>query len=129
MPSEDRHITDIREAIDKVSGVTPVVAGLLKNKIGNLTSGVAIKMMFMGMLAKTARKQFTYGQGVGEVCRMVLDLLDRCGVYSTEASERNVEVVFPNPMPEDTMDRLREAQIKRELGVPQEDVLRELGYE
>ena len=129
MPSEDRHITDIREAIDKVSGVTPVIAGLLKNKIGNLTSGVAIKMMFMGMLAKTTRKQFTYGQGIGEVCRMVLGLLDKCGVYPTEASEREVEVVFPNPMPEDTMDRLKAAQIKRELGVPQEEVMRELGYE
>ena len=63
-PSEDMHIVEIREAMDKISGVTPVVAGVLKNKLGNLTSSVALKMTFMGMLAKTARKQFSYGQGI-----------------------------------------------------------------
>ena len=35
-PSEDKHISEIREAMDKISGVTPVVAGVLKNKLGNL---------------------------------------------------------------------------------------------
>ena len=49
-PSENIHISEIREAMDKISGVTPVVAGVLKNKLGNLTSGVALKMTFMGML-------------------------------------------------------------------------------
>lgn len=43
-PSENIHISEIREAMDKISGVTPVVAGVLKNKLGNLTSGVALKI-------------------------------------------------------------------------------------
>ncbi len=128
-PSEDMHITEIREAMDKVSGVTPVVAGVLKNKLGNLTSGVAIRMTFMGMLSKTMRKQFTYGQGVKDICGMVLKALDVSGVYSTEADDREVEVVFANPLPEDTIERLKEAQIKKDLGVPVGEVLRELGYE
>jgi hypothetical protein len=127
-PSEDMHIAEIREAMDKASGVTPVVAGVLKNKIGNLTSGVALKMTFMGMLAKTSRKQFTYGQGLKQICEMVLRSLDVCGVFETEASEREVELVFPNPLPEDMNDKLREAQMKRDLGVSQEKVLEELGY-
>ncbi|MCK5472726.1 MAG: phage portal protein [Planctomycetes bacterium] len=50
MPSEDAHIAEIREAMDKASQVTPVVAGVLKNKIGNLSSAVALKMRLMGML-------------------------------------------------------------------------------
>ena len=127
-PSESRHITEIREAMDKISGVTPVVAGVLKNKLGNLTSGVALKMTFMGMLAKTSRKQFTYGQGLKQIVQMVLHTLDVCGVYSTTPDDREIEVVWPNPLPEDVFDRLREAQMKKELGVSQEDVLRELGY-
>ena len=48
--------------MDKVSGVTPVVAGVLKNKLGNLSSAVALKITFMGMLSETYRKQLTDGQ-------------------------------------------------------------------
>jgi len=128
-PSENAHITEIREAMDKVSGVTPVVAGILKNKLGNLTSGVALKMTFMGTLARTARKQFTYGQGLKQIGQMILHVLDACGVYHTEPVEREIEVLFPNPLPENMMEKLKEAQVKKELGVSQEQVLRELGYE
>jgi len=128
-PSENAHISEIREAMDKVSGVTPVVAGILKNKLGNLTSGVALKMTFIGMLAKTTRKQFTYGQGLKQIVQMILHTLDVCGVYRTEAEDREIEVLFPNPLPENVMEKLKEAQIKKELGVPPEQVLRELGYE
>jgi len=60
---------------------------------------------------------------------MALSILDTAGVYPTSAEERDVEIVFGSPMPEDTMARLQEAQIKRELGVPAEQVLRELGYQ
>ena len=127
-PSENMHISEIREAMDKISGVTPVVAGVLKNKIGNLTSGVALKMTFMGMLSKTSRKQFTYGRGVRRIARMVLDVLDVCGVYRTDPTERDIEVTFANPLPEDTIEKLQQAQIKKELGVSEEDILREIGY-
>ena len=97
-PSEDLHIAEIREAMDKVSGVTPVVAGVLKNKLGNLSSAVALKMTFMGMLSKTCRKQLTYGQGIKDICTMTLELLDTAGVFMTDASERQVEVIFPDPL-------------------------------
>ncbi len=127
-PSEDKHIGEIREAMDKVSGVTPVAAGVLKSKLGNLTSGVALKMTFMGMLARTSRKQFTYGEGLKEMCRVVLHVLDVCGVYHTSPSEREFDVQFANPLPEDVMERLEEARIKKELGVAGEKVLGELGY-
>ena len=127
-PSEDMHIAEIREAMDKVSGVTPVVAGVLKNKLGNLTSGVALKMTFMGMLSKTARKQHTYGEGLRQIIKLVLATLDKCGVYATSPEEREVEVVFPNPLPVDTMEQLQEAQIKKELGVSREQILSEVGY-
>jgi len=97
-PSENLHIAEVREAIDKISGVTPVVAGVLKNKLGNLTSGVALKMTFMGMLTKTARKQLTYGQGLKTIAQMALTILDKAGVYATQPQEREVEVVFANPL-------------------------------
>lgn len=128
-PSEDMHISETREALDKASGVTPVVAGILRNKLGNLTSAVALRLAMIGTLAKTDRKRFTYGQGIKRICRMVLEIMDKSGVYQTGPEERDFEIIFPSPVPENLLEKLQEAQIKKELGVPQQQVLRELGYE
>ena len=129
MPSEDSHIAEIRESLDKASGVTPVVAGVLKDKIGNLTSGVALQMTLMGMLARTERKRFAYSQGLKEIAAMVMRLLDVANIYPNSEDERTFDVIFPNPLPENTLEKLNEAKLKKELGVPAGQVLRELGYE
>ena len=128
-PSEGMHIAEIREALDKASGVTPVVAGVLKNKLGNLTSAVALRLTLMGMLSKNERKRLTYSEGLKRICRMVLAILDTANVYKTSEADREVDIVFPSPLPENVMEKLKEAQIKKELGVSTEQVLRELGYE
>ncbi len=127
-PSEALHIAEIREAMDKISAVTPIVAGVLKNKLGNLTSAVALRLTLMGMLSKNERKQFTYSEGLRRICRMVLAMLDTAGIYKTNEADREVEVIFSSPLPENMMEKLKEAQIKKDLGVPTELVLRELGY-
>jgi hypothetical protein len=128
-PSEDLHIAEMREALDKTSNVTPALVGILKDRLGNLTSAVALRLTFMGMLSKNERKRHTYGEGLKRICRMALSILNTAGVYATSDAEREVEIVFASPMPEDTMEKLQEAQIKRELGVPAEQVLKELGYQ
>jgi hypothetical protein len=127
-PSEGLHIAEIREAMDKISGVTPLVAGVLRSKLGNLTSAVALKLTLMGMLSKTERKKFTYGEGLKRIAGMVLAMLDKASIYHTSESDRDIEIIFPNPLPENLMEKLEEARIKKELGVPTEQVLRELGY-
>jgi hypothetical protein len=128
-PSEGLHIAEIRESLDKISGVTPIVAGVLKNKLGNLTSAVALRLTLMGMLSKNERKRFTYSEGLKRICAMVLEILDTANIYKTSEADRVVDVIFPSPLPENVMEKLKEAQIKKELGVPSEQVLRELGYE
>jgi len=128
-PSEDMHIAEIREAMDKTSGVTPVVAGVLKNKLGNLTSAVALRLTFMGMLSKNERKRFTYTEGLKRIAQMVLAMLDCANIYKTSEEDREIEIIFPSPLPENMMEKLKEAQIKKEVGVPTEQVLRELGYD
>ncbi len=128
-PSEALHIAEIREAMDKISAVTPLVAGVLKNKLGNLTSAVALRLTLMGMLSKNNRKRFTYSEGLRKNCRMVLGMLDTANIYKTDEADRDVEIIFPSPLPENMMEKLKEAQVKKELGVPTEQVLRELGYE
>ena len=99
VPSEDMHIAELREAMDKTSGVTPLVAGVLKSKLGNLTSAVALRLTLMGMLSKTERKKFTYGEGLKKICRMVLDMLDKANIYRTCVADRRVDIIFPSPLP------------------------------
>ena len=126
--SEDAHIVHVREALEKASGVASVAAGILKGRIGNLTSAVALKVTLMGVLAKTERKRRSYGQGIADICRLILLALDKQGVYPNRPEEREVEIHWPSPLPENVMEKLQEAELKRQLGVPKEQILKELGY-
>ena len=128
-PSEDAHIDQIRQAMDKISGVTPLAAGLVRGHVGNLTSATALKVLLSGLLSRTERKRITYGRGLAEIVEIALALLDRAGVLRTEAEDRRVEIHWPSPLPEDEAQRLANARVKRDLGVPAGRVLTELGYD
>lgn len=128
-PGETAHIEQVREALDKVSGVTPLAAGLIRGNVGNLTSATALKVLLSGLLARTARKRLTYGAGLSQIAELVLAWLDRRGILRTHPRDRRVEVHWPSPLPTDEAEQLRNAQIKAQLGVPRERILAELGYE
>lgn len=127
-PSERQHIEDLREALDKASGVTPAAAGHIKAKVGNLTSENALRISLMGTIAKVKRKRITYGRGIAQTCELVLEALDRSGHFRTEPHERAVEIAWPDPLPADETRRLQDALLKARLGVPHETLRTELGY-
>lgn len=127
-PSESEHIEQVREAMDKVSGVPPLAGGVVRARIGNLSSATALRITLMSLLAKTARKRVTYGAGIERVSRMVLTALDAAGVLRTGPGDRSVRLVWPDPQPVDPGDAVETAQRKAELGVADERVLAELGY-
>jgi hypothetical protein len=127
-PSEDAHISDMREALDKTSGVTPIAAGAIKGRIGNLTSAAALRVTLQALLAKTEKKRTTYGAAIAQMCELALAWLDRAGLFATTPDERQVELSWPSPIPENELERLQEAEAKARLGVPREVLLRELGY-
>ena len=128
-PSEDAHIEQIRQAMDKVSGITSLAAGLIRGHVGNLTSATALKVLLSGLLARTAKKRLTYGAGLQRVFELVLGWLDLAGALRTDPGDRRVEIHWPNPLPADEGEQLRNAQIKAALGVPAERILAELGYD
>jgi hypothetical protein len=127
-PGETAHITEIREALDKTSGISPLAAGILRDSLGNLTSATALKVVLMGTLARMERKRVTYGAGIVEANRMILEALDGMGILRTDPADRATRLHWPAPLPEDLGQKLAEAKAKRDLGVPSETVLRELGY-
>jgi hypothetical protein len=127
-PGEQEHVEQIREAMDKVSGVPPLASGVLRAKIGNLSSENALRVTLLSLLSKTARKRVTYGRGIAEVCRVVLDALDDAGILKTPTADRGIRIEWPEPVPRDERELLEAARVKIELGVPKERVLSELGY-
>lgn len=127
-PSEDAHIGEVRQAMDKTSAVTPVAAGLLRDHVGNLTSGNALRITLMGLLARTEKKRLTYGAGIQRLSEMILHAADVYGVLPNRPEERAVRLDWPSVLPENESERLADAKLKLEIGVPQERVLAELGY-
>ncbi len=128
-PSEEAHINEIREAMDKTSGVTPIAAGLLRNKVGNLTSENALRIVLMGLLNKTEKKRVTYGAGIAALCRLILHMADVTRIFPNSPDEREVRIDWPSALPENESQQLQNAQLKAALGVPRKQVLAELGYE
>ncbi|MCA9278192.1 MAG: phage portal protein [Phycisphaeraceae bacterium] len=127
-PSEDKHIEDVREAMDKVSAVPPVAGGVVRAKIGNLSSANALRVTLLGLLSKTARKRVVYGRGISEMSQMVLASLDTAGVLRTSERDRSVRVVWRDPLPDDIREQEIEARTKQSLGVSDEQIQSELGY-
>jgi hypothetical protein len=127
-PSEDAHIADLREALDKASGVTPIAAGAIKNRIGRLTSAAALRVTLLALLSKTDKKRTLYGAGIERICELALKWLDVAGVFPNAPEERRVELNWPSPLPENEMEKLDEAEAKLRIGVERAVVLRELGY-
>jgi hypothetical protein len=127
-PSEDSHIEEIREALDKISSVTPVAAGVLRSKLGNLSSESALRVTLLGLLAKTQRKHIAYGRGLAQLCNLILHAFNEAGLLRTDPRDRGVRIVWPDPLPQSETDRLNTALLKSQLGVPTPRVLAELGY-
>ena len=127
-PSEESHIAEVREALDKLSGVSPVAAGAIRGKIGNLTSAEALRVTMMALLSRTERKRTTYGTAIAQLCELTLAWLDHAGLLASLPDERGIQIHWPNPMPSNESEQLALAKAKESLGIPREVVLRELGY-
>lgn len=98
-PSEDAHIEQVREAMDKVSAVPPLAGGVVRARIGNLSSANALRITLMSLLAKTARKRQSYGRAVAEIGELALRALDAAGVLRTGEADRVVRLEWPDPLP------------------------------
>jgi hypothetical protein len=127
-PSEESHIAEVREAIDKLSGVSPVAAGAIRGKIGNLTSAEALRVTMLALLSRTERRRSAYGTAIAQLCELTLAWLDHSGLFRTTDADRAVQIHWPNPMPSNETDRLELAKLKQQVGIPRDVVLRELGY-
>jgi len=127
-PSEESHIREVREALDKISGIPPLASGVVQAKIGNLSSANALRITLMAVLSKTARKRVTYGGGIERICDLILTALHNAGVLLTTPRDRGVQIQWRDPLPDDMREIMQTAEAKARLGVPRGVLLEELGY-
>jgi hypothetical protein len=127
-PSEESHIEGVREAMDKISGTSPIAAGAIKGRIGRLTSAAALRVTMLALLSRTERKRITYGTAIAQLCELALAWLDRAGLFATRPAERAIYIHWSNPIPANEIERLDEARARLAIGIPRAVVLRELGY-
>jgi hypothetical protein len=128
-PSEDSHIREIREALDKASGVSPIAAGVVGGKVGNLSSENAIRIVLLGLVARIQKKRSVYGAGIARLCDLILHSAHVTGRLRTDPAERRVRLDWPEPFPDTHSQQIRNALDKKALGVPVEQLLAELGYD
>ncbi len=126
-PSEESHIAEIREAMDKISGVPPVAGGVVRAKLGNLSSANALRITLMSLIAKTQRKRVGYGRGIERASGLVLEYLNAAGVLRTDVRERGVRVVWGALPVVDDESLVAAGRAKVELGVDAGRVIDELG--
>lgn len=126
-PGEEAHLQEIREALDKISGVPPLAGGVVRAKLGNLSSANALRVTLMGLIAKTQRKRIGYGRGMERIGSLVLRALHESGVAGFPERDRGLRTVWPGFVFEDEADLLAAAQRKRDLGADPDRVLAEIG--
>ena len=115
--------------MDKASAVPPLASGVVRAKIGNLSSENALRITLLGLMSKTNRKRITYGRGIVHASQLILEALDRLNILNTTPAQRELRIDWIDPIPRDEQLALLAAQKKVELGVPREQVLSELGYD
>ncbi|MGF1632590.1 MAG: hypothetical protein ACFCVE_01965 [Phycisphaerae bacterium] len=133
-PGETQHIAEVREALDKASGVNAVAAGAIKERVGNLTSAAALRVTMLALVIRTQRKRASFEVGINQMSRLSLLWLERAGLLEAAglaglSHTPQLDVHWPGAIPASLSERLREAKDKLALGVPRDTVLKELGYE
>lgn len=110
---------ELRQALAEVSHVPEVVTSKLET-VGPL-SGRALRILYGPLIDRTERKRRLYG-------RLIADLIGAI-LHIGGAPNEMVQLMWPEVLPADEVEKSNTALIKRQLGVSQETLLRELGYD
>lgn len=108
----------IREALHETAQVPEVATGKVED-VGQL-SGVALQLLYGPLVRKTEQKRLTYGEMLVELNRRLLEM----GRYGGQISA----IYWPELLPRNAMEERQAALLDHQLGVSQDTLLRQLGY-
>lgn len=110
----------LKEALHEVSHVPEVATGKLENT-GQL-SGVALAIMYQPLIDRTEQKRLTYGNLLIELFRRLLEM-------TNQGSDNLVTLHWPELLPVNKLENLQAATLEKQVGVSEDTILRELGFD
>ena len=120
-------IGDLRSSMDEQSRVPSVALGRLESLPRGNISGVALKLLFQPLMELTTQEQRLYGSGIRNVTRAGLVLAGKIPLEQYRSYK--VGVTWPNLLPIDDLVAAQTAQILLAIGISEETVFGELGYD
>jgi hypothetical protein len=114
----------LREGLAEMTGVPEVSTG--KTETTGQFSGVALRILYGPLLDKTAKKQLRYGRMIIECVRALLTIGQRLGKVADDVT---VKLNWPDPLPGDEKEKVDVAEGKKRLGVSEDTLQKELGYD
>lgn len=112
---------DVRSDMDEQSGIPAVVLGRQKDIVKGQVSGVTMELMFMPLTMKNEKKKCLYGKLIIDVSMALLAL----GKFSPDIK---VSLKWQSFMPDDDLAAVQAAQGKQALGVSNQTLISEMGY-
>lgn len=122
-PDVEKSIEHVRQAIAEISEVPSIAFGKVPTGLSQV-SGVALKILYGPLLAKTRRKRASYGPILE---RAMLFALREDGQVIPE--EQSVSIAWTDPTPVNEVEKWQTANEKEGAGVSIAQTLREAGYD
>lgn len=120
LASSVAYLKELQQAFHEVTRIPEIATGKMEN-IGAL-SGLALGILYQPLLEKTKVKRLTYGDLIEETNRRLLEL-------GNEGKDVETTIRWPALLPSDTKEEVETAILKEQLGVSQDTLLQELGYD
>jgi hypothetical protein len=114
------YLSTIMQHYHEVTHTPEVASGKLEN-VGTL-SGVALKILYSPLLEKINTKQMFYGDMLQKLNLALLEL----GGFGTD---HTVAIKWQSPIPGDELGEAQVAKLHHELGVSEQTILTQLGYD
>jgi SPP1 Gp6-like portal protein len=113
---------DLRSEMGELSGVPDVASGRATELPRGNIAGVAIELMFMPLTKKTGKKRALYGD-------LIINVSKALFVLAGLPEDIDVTLNWSDPLPHDDVMAMQGAVLKKQVGVSESTIQRELGYD
>jgi len=117
----------LRADMDEQSRVPAVALGRQSDLPKGNISGVALQLLFQPLIEKTTQKQRLYGKMIREITRAALVIAGKIAL--TDYEDYQIDLHWQNLLPVDDLAAAQAAQILQAIGVSNQTLLQQLGYD
>jgi hypothetical protein len=110
----------LRGDMDEESGVPGVATNRIEALPRGTVSGVAVRLLYATLLARTEHKRRLYGQGIRQICQTVLLL---CGWRMEDINALTIELGWQEPLPQDDLAMGQLALALQQIGWSQHSLI------